>query len=208
MPGLRVLVVNDSVVIRKILCEALASDPAIEVAGSAADGSIALGKVPQVNPDLITLDVEMPVCLVLKPWRRSARSIQGCRLSCLAHSPRAAPRSRAYPEDQGALRAKSRRKRPGRHRQGRNRENCRFQNSRHFPNELTWSPSEPPRAARTRWRRFCRVLPRTSPCRAPFGPFGQGQQRWFPTSSEAKRTPERQGLAKNQKGRPDFSRRP
>lgn len=61
MPGIRVLVVDDSVVIRKALCEALASVRAIGVAGSAADGSIALAKIPQLNPDLMVLDVEMPV---------------------------------------------------------------------------------------------------------------------------------------------------
>lgn len=57
----RVLVVDDSVVIRKILCEALSADPEIEVAGTAADGRIALAKIPQLNPDVITLDIEMPV---------------------------------------------------------------------------------------------------------------------------------------------------
>jgi two-component system chemotaxis response regulator CheB len=60
MAGIRVLVVDDSVVIRRVLCEALATDPAIEAVVSAADGSIALSKIPLVNPDLITLDVEMP----------------------------------------------------------------------------------------------------------------------------------------------------
>jgi two-component system, chemotaxis family, protein-glutamate methylesterase/glutaminase len=60
MAGIRVLVVDDSVVIRKVLNEALASDPEIEVVGTAAGGNIALSKIPLVNPDLITLDVEMP----------------------------------------------------------------------------------------------------------------------------------------------------
>jgi two-component system chemotaxis response regulator CheB len=60
MPPIRILIVDDSTVIRKVLCEALASDPAVEVAGIAPDGRIALAKIPQVNPDLITLDVEMP----------------------------------------------------------------------------------------------------------------------------------------------------
>ena len=59
MPAIRVLVVDDSVVIRKALSAALA-DPGLAVAGTAADGSIALGKIPSLNPDLITLDVEMP----------------------------------------------------------------------------------------------------------------------------------------------------
>lgn len=57
----RVLIVDDSVVIRKILSDTLAADPAIEVVGSARDGKIALSKIPICHPDLVTLDVEMPV---------------------------------------------------------------------------------------------------------------------------------------------------
>ena len=57
---IRVLVVDDSTVIRRLLTDALASDPCIEIAGIAANGKIALAKIPQVNPDLITLDMEMP----------------------------------------------------------------------------------------------------------------------------------------------------
>jgi len=60
MPPIRILVVDDSVVIRKVLSDALAADPEIEVAGSAADGNIALAKIPQLKPDLVTMDVEMP----------------------------------------------------------------------------------------------------------------------------------------------------
>lgn len=60
MPAIRVLVIDDSVVIRKVLCEALATDPAIEVAGSASDGTIGLAKIAILKPDLVTLDVEMP----------------------------------------------------------------------------------------------------------------------------------------------------
>jgi len=60
MPKIRVLVVDDAVVMRRLITEALARDPAIEVVGAAAHGRIALAKIPQVNPDIITLDVEMP----------------------------------------------------------------------------------------------------------------------------------------------------
>jgi two-component system, chemotaxis family, protein-glutamate methylesterase/glutaminase len=60
MPPIRILVVDDSVVIRKVLCDTINSDPEIEVAGTASDGRIALAKIAQLNPDLITLDVEMP----------------------------------------------------------------------------------------------------------------------------------------------------
>lgn len=60
MRKIRVLVVDDSVVIRRLLTDILGQDPEIEVAGVAANGRIALAKLPQVNPDLVTLDVEMP----------------------------------------------------------------------------------------------------------------------------------------------------
>jgi len=60
MAEIRVLVVDDSVVIRKILAEALSTDPEIEVAGTAADGNIALSKIPILHPDLLSLDLEMP----------------------------------------------------------------------------------------------------------------------------------------------------
>ena len=51
---------DDAVVMRKIIAEALSRDSDIEVVGVAANGSIALQKLTQVNPDVITLDVEMP----------------------------------------------------------------------------------------------------------------------------------------------------
>ncbi len=60
MAGIRVLIVDDSVVARKMLTETFSSDPEIEVAGLASNGNIALQKIPQVSPDIITLDVEMP----------------------------------------------------------------------------------------------------------------------------------------------------
>ena len=60
MAAVRILVVDDSVVVRKLLSEALAATPGIQLAGTASSGTIALAKIPQLNPDLITLDVEMP----------------------------------------------------------------------------------------------------------------------------------------------------
>lgn len=60
MPKTRVLVVDDAVVMRRLITEALHRDPRIEVIGSAPNGRIALQKIPQLNPDLVTLDVEMP----------------------------------------------------------------------------------------------------------------------------------------------------
>jgi len=56
----RVLVVDDSVVMRRIVRQSLESDPEIEVAGVAANGKIALAMVKQYAVDAITLDIEMP----------------------------------------------------------------------------------------------------------------------------------------------------
>ena len=60
MRKIRVLVVDDAVVVRKIVTDTLSSDPDIEVAATAANGKIALQKIPQINPDILTLDIEMP----------------------------------------------------------------------------------------------------------------------------------------------------
>ena len=56
----RVLVVDDSVVVRRLVSHVLSSDPEIEVVGTAPNGRLALTKLAQVAPDLVTLDVEMP----------------------------------------------------------------------------------------------------------------------------------------------------
>ena len=60
MSKIRVLIVDDSVVIRRLVSNVLSGDPGIEVVGIAANGRIALRKIPEVNPDLVTLDIEMP----------------------------------------------------------------------------------------------------------------------------------------------------
>jgi two-component system chemotaxis response regulator CheB len=60
MPKIRVMVVDDAVVVRRMVSDVLASDPDLDVAATAPNGKIALAKIPQVNPDLITMDVEMP----------------------------------------------------------------------------------------------------------------------------------------------------
>jgi two-component system chemotaxis response regulator CheB len=57
---LRVLVVDDTILFRKVLSDALNSIPNVEVVGTAANGRIALQKIDELKPDLITLDIEMP----------------------------------------------------------------------------------------------------------------------------------------------------
>ncbi len=57
---IRVLIVDDSAVMRHLLTEILSSDPGIEVVGSAPDPFVARDKIKALNPDVLTLDVEMP----------------------------------------------------------------------------------------------------------------------------------------------------
>src|SRR5436305_13737182 len=57
---IRVLVVDDSAVMRKLISNLLARDDEIEVIARAIDGDFALGKIEQVKPDVVTLDLEMP----------------------------------------------------------------------------------------------------------------------------------------------------
>lgn len=60
MSKLRALVVDDAVVMRRLVAEVLERDGGIEVAAVAPNGRIALQKLTQVNPDFVTMDVEMP----------------------------------------------------------------------------------------------------------------------------------------------------
>ncbi len=61
MPPIRVLIVDDSVVIRRLLTDIIEADPDFEVVGTASNGQIAVDKMTRLQPDVITLDVEMPV---------------------------------------------------------------------------------------------------------------------------------------------------
>ena len=75
---IRVLVVDDSVTMRRILSDAISSDAELEVAGYAANGQIAMAMFDQVSPDIVTLDIEMPVMdgLATLKAMRAARRLQ------------------------------------------------------------------------------------------------------------------------------------
>ena len=60
MKQIRVLIIDDSAVTRKALTEALSKSPEILVVGTACDAIIAAEKIPQLQPDVLTLDIEMP----------------------------------------------------------------------------------------------------------------------------------------------------
>jgi two-component system, chemotaxis family, protein-glutamate methylesterase/glutaminase len=57
---IRVLIVDDSVVVRRLIANAIETDPLIEVAGIAMDGQMAIEKMRLLKPDVITMDIEMP----------------------------------------------------------------------------------------------------------------------------------------------------
>ena len=56
----RVLIVDDAVVVRRIVTDVLSADPELEVIGTAANGKLGLQKIQHLNPDVVTLDIEMP----------------------------------------------------------------------------------------------------------------------------------------------------
>ncbi len=60
MKKVRVLIVDDSLLIREVLTEILNSSPDIEVVGGAEDPYVAREMIKQLNPDVLTLDIEMP----------------------------------------------------------------------------------------------------------------------------------------------------
>lgn len=61
MRRIRVLIVDDSATVRRLLVEALSVDPEIEVAGTAPNGALGLSMVRQHTPDVVVLDIDMPV---------------------------------------------------------------------------------------------------------------------------------------------------
>jgi two-component system chemotaxis response regulator CheB len=59
-PAVRVLVVDDSALMRKLIPQMLAADTSIEVVGTAMDGAFCLKKIEELKPNVVTLDLEMP----------------------------------------------------------------------------------------------------------------------------------------------------
>ncbi|MEI6107987.1 MAG: chemotaxis response regulator protein-glutamate methylesterase, partial [Opitutae bacterium] len=60
LPKIRVLIIDDSAVVRRMASDVLNADPAIEVVGTAVDPYAARDKITELKPDVITLDIEMP----------------------------------------------------------------------------------------------------------------------------------------------------
>ncbi|TFV67862.1 UNVERIFIED_ORG: chemotaxis response regulator protein-glutamate methylesterase [Bacillus sp. AZ43] len=75
MNPIRVMVVDDSVVVRKIVTDVLSADPDIDVVGTAVNGKVAVAKLEQLKPDLVTMDIEMPEMNGIE----AVRAIRGSR---------------------------------------------------------------------------------------------------------------------------------
>src|ERR1700688_1229849 len=60
MPQIQIMIVDDSLVVRKVLTNVLSSNPDLAIAGWASNGRLALAKLQTLRPDIILLDIEMP----------------------------------------------------------------------------------------------------------------------------------------------------
>lgn len=93
---IRVLVVDDSALMRKMVGDIISTTPGLELAGTASDGLECLDQVKQLRPDVVTLDIEMPVMDGLKALARlmsetpvavlilSAHAVEGAGATLLA----------------------------------------------------------------------------------------------------------------------------
>ena len=86
---MRVLVADDAILFRRVLAEVLASLPGVEVVGTAANGQLAIRKVRELHPDVLTLDIEMPEMdglAVLDELRRGGDTVQVIVVSALSRA--------------------------------------------------------------------------------------------------------------------------
>ena len=88
-----VLVVDDSVVVRRLVASALAGAPDVQVVATAANGRIALSKIERLRPDIVTMDVEMPEMdglTAVRELRRTGATLPVIMFSALTASGAAA----------------------------------------------------------------------------------------------------------------------
>ena len=70
MPSIRILVVDDHEVVRKVVCSLLSSDPALEVVCQTSDGENAVKKAEELQPDVVLLDISLPGISGIEAGRR------------------------------------------------------------------------------------------------------------------------------------------
>lgn len=87
---IRVLVVDDSALMRKLIPQVLLREPSIEVVGTAADGAIGLKKLEELRPHVVTLDLEMPRMDGIEMLRQITRKHRLPVIIVISHSERSA----------------------------------------------------------------------------------------------------------------------
>ena len=73
MPLIRILVVDDHEVVRRVICSLLSSDPTLDVVCQSADGEGAVEKAEELQPDLVLLDISLPGISGIEAGRRIRR---------------------------------------------------------------------------------------------------------------------------------------
>ena len=73
MSAIRILVVDDHEVVRRVICSLLSSDPALDVVCQTADGEGAVKKAEELQPDLVLLDISLPGISGIEAGRRIRR---------------------------------------------------------------------------------------------------------------------------------------
>ncbi|GAA1390953.1 response regulator transcription factor [Kitasatospora putterlickiae] len=82
--GIRVLVVDDQPLVRRGLSLILSPDPSLEVVGEAEDGEQAVALAHRLNPDVVVMDIRMPVMDGVAATEELARTLPGCRVLALS----------------------------------------------------------------------------------------------------------------------------
>ncbi|MFB7472905.1 response regulator [Kitasatospora sp. NPDC056184] len=83
-PGIRVLIVDDQPLVRRGLSLILSPDPAFEVVGEAEDGEQAVALAHRLSPDVVVMDIRMPVLDGVAATEELARTLPGCRVLALS----------------------------------------------------------------------------------------------------------------------------
>src|SRR5258708_13095660 len=89
----RVLVVDDSALMRKLISQILMQDSDIEVVGTAMDGAFGLKKIEELRPDVVTLDLEMPLMDGMETRRQTTRPLHLPSTVVTPLTPEGAPRT-------------------------------------------------------------------------------------------------------------------
>ncbi|MEU9133536.1 response regulator transcription factor [Kitasatospora sp. NPDC048540] len=83
-PGIRVLIADDQPLVRRGLSLILSPDPAFEVVGEAGDGAQAVALARRLRPDVVVMDIRMPVLDGVAATEQLAEAVPGCRVLALS----------------------------------------------------------------------------------------------------------------------------